>query len=672
MIRNPLEGISLADQVFSMGTQPEAGQPLSDPLDKIESPKLRKRAEQILPHLERVRGYLEGEAGMAVIDHLRSEYEAALESEQDTYVDELAVMADDDQYKLDFNARIKAYLKAKQSSSRHKDFTEDEARRDIIRSDVEKSVQGTKMHEWRTMIENGGDVDEDDKDQLVTSILEVVSVRSKDWEPTDATYGIRELTRDLDDEIDDSAAMDGSPLAFARAYLTDTGRRGLRRAKSLWGNLREGSRALFAAGRQDGSTMTARVSAFIGSTFFAIGERFPTPKRKDGETDEEYRKRVERRGAIKVTAAIGAVALAGLAWRLHGGFIHSGGDGSATNDLLNNRGATTGLGGAGDVADQAPVVVPEGAAWSFDETEITGSAGSGIVAETPEAAPVPSAPPIEFDEVPSEVFSEAARTIDAGEGLYQTFKDMGISSDHWHDLIEKVGPDLHEIRYSNDVSVAYYDTAHQEWRLNVPPNGEHLPDQALWRITEVADQNDYLSFDLAPDAAGSELTETDADAIHDGTVTTESTDTPVGLQSDIHSIDTADDLFATTDVSEQDGGGVDTPTPQATSPNGPEATSAAVRSMSAAEINAFASKYGASREQIAQFVNSHYKELKDLTYTGSTTPIISFGNGGWSLNAMPEGSKLPDQVVQSVKKALADTSQPSAWLKDASTSIFNR
>ena len=418
--------------------------------------------------------------------------------------------------------------------------------------------------------------------------------------------------------------------------------------------------------------MTARVSAFIGSTFYAIGERFPTPKRKDGESDEEYRKRVERRGAIKVTAAIGAVALAGLAWRFHGGFIHSGGDGSATNELLNGQGASGRTGGSGDLTDQASIAVPESAAWSFDETEITGSAGPDVAIETPESTSVPSVAPIDADEVSSEVFSEAARTIDAGEGPYQTFKDMGISSDHWHDLLEKVGPDLQEIRYSNDVNIAYYDTAHQEWRLNLPPNGEHLPDQALWRIAEVADQNDYLSFDLAPDAAGSELAEADADAIQDGAVTTESTEAPVGLQSDVHSIDTADDLFAITDVSEQEGGGADTATPQAPSPNSPEATSAAVRSMSAAEINAFASKYGASREQITQFVNSHYKELKDLTYTGSTTPIISFRNGGWSLNAMPEGSKLPDQVVQSVKKALADTSQPSDWLKGASTSIFNR
>lgn len=83
--------------------------------------------------------------------------------------------------------------------------------------------------------------------------------------------------------------------------------------------------------------------------------------------------------------------------------------------------------------------------------------------------------PLELAEVPpfEEVeYSNAVWDVEHGEGWYQTFHEMGIPKENWGVLLQSAGPDLATLRYDNGLAAAYYDGFRQEWRINMPPNGQ--------------------------------------------------------------------------------------------------------------------------------------------------------------------------------------------------------
>lgn len=95
-------------------------------------------------------------------------------------------------------------------------------------------------------------------------------------------------------------------------------------------------------------------------------------------------------------------------------------------------------------------------------------------------------------------YSEAARTIQNGEGFYQTFQEMGIPQSEWADTLQAAGPELNEVTYEGtNTPVSYYDDAAQEWRLNMSPNGM-MPAEALNVIQESAGS----AAETATDAGG--------------------------------------------------------------------------------------------------------------------------------------------------------------------------
>ena len=53
-----------------------------------------------------------------------------------------------------------------------------------------------------------------------------------------------------------------------------------------------------------------------------------------------------------------------------------------------------------------------------------------------------------------------AFTITPGEGLYETFQEMGIPQPMWHDVMNDVGPQLQQL------GDTYWDPAHAEWRIS--------------------------------------------------------------------------------------------------------------------------------------------------------------------------------------------------------------
>lgn len=77
---------------------------------------------------------------------------------------------------------------------------------------------------------------------------------------------------------------------------------------------------------------------------------------------------------------------------------------------------------------------------------------------------------------------EAAFTITPGEGLYETFQEMGIPSADWHDVMIDAGPKLH------DLGEAYWDPSHAEWRISHPGRWS---DAAMKAMTDAATRHGY-------------------------------------------------------------------------------------------------------------------------------------------------------------------------------------
>jgi|GEM_PF-5590157 len=88
----------------------------------------------------------------------------------------------------------------------------------------------------------------------------------------------------------------------------------------------------------------------------------------------------------------------------------------------------------------------------------------------------------------------AASKIDNGEGWYQTLKELGVKHGDWHELLQKVGPKLHDIRYGG-VRAAYWDAENHEWRINMTDNHKMSP-EALKLIVQEANKEGALKHAL--------------------------------------------------------------------------------------------------------------------------------------------------------------------------------
>ena len=89
-------------------------------------------------------------------------------------------------------------------------------------------------------------------------------------------------------------------------------------------------------------------------------------------------------------------------------------------------------------------------------------------------------------ETPAEqVHSVEAETIKAGEGWYQTFKEMGVPKEHWNELLNKAGPGL------VDMGIGYPDSDIGGYGIYMTSDGQ-MPQEALDYINNVATQEGYL------------------------------------------------------------------------------------------------------------------------------------------------------------------------------------
>ena len=95
---------------------------------------------------------------------------------------------------------------------------------------------------------------------------------------------------------------------------------------------------------------------------------------------------------------------------------------------------------------------------------------------------------------------EQASVIDSGEGWYQTFQELGVAPENYHDLLQQLGPELQNITHDG-MNIAYWDENAQEWYMNMTSD-QKMPSEALRLIVERAQDNGYLEsplqFDIEP------------------------------------------------------------------------------------------------------------------------------------------------------------------------------
>ncbi len=185
-------------------------------------------------------------------------------------------------------------------------------------------------------------------------------------------------------------------------------------------------KSIWAKYSQRAGDLYLKAATTFGQYMFALGSKIPEPKAKMGESPEDFEKRVSRYGVMKVLGVVAVVVAAkyGLSeLNLH----HPG---AAHNS---HRGASVAIAGVHD------------------------NGGMGSHEPVVESLLKPE-------------FSPAAHTVNAGEGWYQTFKDMGITNaTEQANLLNKVGPQLQEKGWA-------YHMPNGLWGISRPGQ---LPDDVL-------------------------------------------------------------------------------------------------------------------------------------------------------------------------------------------------
>ena len=202
------------------------------------------------------------------------------------------------------------------------------------------------------------------------------------------------------------------------------------------------------------------------SADFAINKLSVYLLNKQGEdTDDQIKKR--RRSAGKA-----AVLVAGSATVLE--LLRHGYD--FASDYL-NKSPSTGGGATQPEGTGGSTPSPEGSGSGAGDTHPDRPGGSGHPSEKPEGA-VPEAPKSIED-------ISDAMTISNGEGFYQTFQEMDIPQKDWAELLDNVGPELHDMQVDGH-SLAY-KMPNGEWGIRMTADGK-MPEGALDAITKAHDQ----------------------------------------------------------------------------------------------------------------------------------------------------------------------------------------
>lgn len=198
-------------------------------------------------------------------------------------------------------------------------------------------------------------------------------------------------------------------------------------------------------------------------TIDMLSEHLMNEQKKD--TNAQIKKRRWSTGKAAALVVIGAGAVEALRY----GYDFA-------SDYL-NKSPSTGGGATEPEGTGGSTPSPEGSGSGAGDTHPDKPGGSGHPSEKPGGA-APEAPK-------SIEYSSDAMTISNGEGFYQTFQEMDIPQKDWAELLDKVGPELHDMQVDGH-SLAYR-MPNGEWGIRMTADGK-MPEGALDAITKAHDQ----------------------------------------------------------------------------------------------------------------------------------------------------------------------------------------
>jgi hypothetical protein len=218
---------------------------------------------------------------------------------------------------------------------------------------------------------------------------------------------------------------------------------------------------------------------------------------QEKDTNDQIKKRRWSAGKAAALVVIGAGAVEGLRY----GYDFA-------SDYL-NKSPSTGGGATQPEGTGGSTPSPEDSGSGTGDTHTEKPGGSGHPSEKPGGA-APEAPK-------SIEYNSDAMTISNGEGFYQTFQEMDIPQKDWAELLDKVGPELHDMQVDGH-SLAYR-MPNGEWGIRMTADGK-MPEGALDAITKAHDQmtghvtgGDVSGTEASPGGGGIESsTETTPDA----------------------------------------------------------------------------------------------------------------------------------------------------------------
>jgi hypothetical protein len=250
------------------------------------------------------------------------------------------------------------------------------------------------------------------------------------------------------------------------------------------------------------------------------------------------------------------------------------------------------------------------------------------------------------DSTPSETQPESpeysldARTIKEGEGFFETMQDMGIPAEDRAELLEKVGPQLHDMQVDGEPLA--YKMPNGEWGIRMTPDGK-MPTEALDVINQAHEQMQGIdTADASVDASSTGASaEADTSAEAAAVESDSAADTPASVESltepvdhsaiDVITKETLTETDITNNVELMDLSHVASWYP-------PEAAIGQRLGLSASEWNTLQEKLIAETEQGNRLYSSTFEVQNGyLKFTGNRIPADTMAD---ILNRIPRDTRF--------------------------------
>ena len=263
---------------------------------------------------------------------------------------------------------------------------------------------------------------------------------------------------------------------------------------------------------------------------------------------------------------------------------------------------------------------------------------------------------IDVAEAPTaEVYSDDAQSIRAGEGWYQTFKELGVPREDWTQLLEQAGPRLQEM------GVAYRAPELGGYGMNMTADAK-MPQEALDYLSSLAREHGYLSQPEAPQVDVAQPVEQSWQEAAPETVEppVAEVDAATAAQDEINGFNRDAVSPENRDVMSQIG--LNTAALEINSEIQPMkavqnlvSSEVVAHAMTNTESAQLARTLGIGRADLQAIINEVGRTMSRLHYEDTNhSPVFYLSAGNWKLNTM-SGNKLPESVMMMLRERAATT-----------------